>query len=78
VKRPTIEQLTDYFFLQLQNLDASKEEAERFFNYYNSVGWKVGGNKKMVRWKSSVQNWIKNLNKWNDERKGKFTIKRYF
>ena len=34
-------------------------EADRFFNYYESNGWKVGKNP-MKSWKSAVNNWLKN------------------
>lgn len=36
-----------------------KHEAERFFNYYNSNGWKVGKNP-MKNWHSAAANWNKN------------------
>lgn len=35
------------------------EQADKFFNYYESNGWKVGKNP-MKNWKASVNNWIKN------------------
>lgn len=34
-------------------------EADRFFNYYESNGWKVGKNA-MKSWKGAVNNWLKN------------------
>jgi len=35
------------------------DEAENFFNYYESNGWKVGKNP-MKDWKAASRNWIKN------------------
>ncbi len=35
------------------------EEADNFFNYYESNGWKVGKNA-MKDWKAASRNWIKN------------------
>lgn len=35
----------------------AKIEAEKFINYYESVGWMVGRNK-MKSWKASVNNWV--------------------
>jgi hypothetical protein len=32
-------------------------EAEKFFHHYESVGWVVGKNKKMVGWISAVAGW---------------------
>jgi hypothetical protein len=52
-----------------------KSEGERFFNYFESNGWKVGKNS-MQKWKSSVDNWIKNYNDRNNIKKSKIdTIK---
>lgn len=33
-------------------------EAEKFFNYYSSNGWLVGGKTPMQNWKSSAKNWM--------------------
>ena len=33
-------------------------EANRFYDFYESNGWKVGKNK-MVNWKAAVRNWLK-------------------
>lgn len=41
-------------------------QAEKFFNYYESNGWKVGKNK-MVNWHSAVVNWIKNIKEYQKE-----------
>lgn len=38
-----------------------KIEAEKFWNYYESNGWKVGKNK-MKNWKSAASGWIKRTN----------------
>ena len=40
---------------------AGKIEAEKFFNYYESNGWKVGKNP-MKNWKAAANNWITNSN----------------
>lgn len=57
--------LRSYFFEKLQSEEKSKIEAEKFFDHYNSNGWKVGNNK-MNDWQASVRNWI---NKMNDFKK---------
>ena len=41
------------------------QEAEKFFNYYTSKGWLVGGKSKMKDWKASSNNWILNTEKFN-------------
>nr|WP_321451048.1 hypothetical protein [uncultured Carboxylicivirga sp.] len=40
------------------------EEAERFFNYYESNGWLVGGRSKMKDWKAAARNWILNTKRF--------------
>ncbi|WP_349351686.1 hypothetical protein [Flagellimonas sp. MMG031] len=35
-----------------------KEEAQRFFNHYQAIGWKIGGKIPIVDWKAAAQNWI--------------------
>lgn len=52
---PKIENVIKHF----EEKGSSKDNANRFFNYYESNGWKVGKNK-MVNWHSAVANWLKN------------------
>ena len=33
-------------------------EAQKFFNHYQSIGWKVGGKTKIVNWQATAKNWI--------------------
>lgn len=51
-KKPTLEEVKEYCFENIINID---EQA--FIDYYESVGWTVGRNKKMKDWKASVRNW---------------------
>lgn len=44
------------------------EQAERFVNYYESNGWKVGRNP-MKCWPSAVSNWLKNYRERNGEKR---------
>ena len=39
-------------------------EAQKFFNYFSSNGWLVGGKTPMVDWKAAVQNWMLNFDKF--------------
>lgn len=50
-KKPTLEELT------ASGLD--QNNAERFLNYYESKGWKVGKSP-MKDWQAAVRNWMKN------------------
>jgi hypothetical protein len=51
---PSIEQITEHFTQK----GSGKNEAEKFFNFYESNGWKVGKNK-MANWKAAATNWVK-------------------
>lgn len=56
---PSVQDINCYFQEKgINNL----MEAEKFFNYYESNGWKVGRNK-MKNWKAACSNWIKNYTK---------------
>ena len=57
---PSIEMIMEYFAFK----ESSETEAHKFFNYYSSIGWLVGGKTKMKDWKASARNWIMNQNKF--------------
>jgi hypothetical protein len=61
-KKPTLLQLETHF--------ATKEwpaiEAQKFFNYYQSNGWLVGGKTPMQSWKACASNWMLNSIKFNN------------
>ena len=60
VEKPTIENVKAYFLEQhFQELEAFK-----FFNYFSSNGWLVGGKSPMVDWQAAAQNWILNAPKF--------------
>lgn len=46
-------------------------EAEKFFNYFQSNGWLVGGRSKMKDWKAAARNWIINAQKFSNNGKHK-------
>jgi hypothetical protein len=45
-------------------------EAEKFFNYFESNGWLVGGKTKMKDWKAAARNWLLNSQNFNTKVKG--------
>lgn len=54
-------------------------EADKFFNYYESNGWLVGGKTKMKDWKAAARNWIINKERFDKQNKphwGKSTAKK--
>ncbi len=50
-----------------------KTEAERFFNYYESNGWLVGGKSKMKDWKAAARNWMLNIKNYQSSISSKNT-----
>jgi ABC-type antimicrobial peptide transport system permease subunit len=53
---PTNEEVKAYFLEQ----NFPEREANKFFNYFSSVGWLVGGKTPMVDWKAAAKNWMLN------------------
>lgn len=58
--KPEIEEVKTYF----QENNLPEQEAQKFFNYFKSVGWLVGGKTPMVDWQAAAQNWIINAPKF--------------
>ena len=59
-EKPTIENVKVYFL----NHNFPEIEAIKFFNYFSSNGWLVGGKTPMVDWQAAAQNWILNAPKF--------------
>ncbi|MCO6175878.1 transcriptional regulator [Flavobacterium sp. NRK F10] len=60
IENPSFEQVKDYF----KQEEFSEFEAERFYNYYTSNGWLIGGKTKMIDWHAAARNWILNTAKF--------------
>ncbi len=58
---PTIDEIKTYF----QQNNFPELEAQKFFNYFSSVGWLVGGKIPMIDWQAAAQNWIINSVNFN-------------
>lgn len=59
--KPTLEEAQIYFLEK----NFSEIEAQRFFNYFESNGWLVGGKTKMKDWKAAARNWMLNAKKFS-------------
>lgn len=57
---PSLNHIKIYF----NEKGVSAIEAEKFFNYFESNGWLVGGRAKMKDWKAAARNWILNIPKF--------------
>ncbi|MDD4426952.1 MAG: hypothetical protein PHG64_00935 [Paludibacter sp.] len=53
---PDLKDIETYFLQQ----KSTTTEAEKFYNYFQSNGWKVGGKAPMKDWKASARNWLIN------------------
>ncbi|KUM16337.1 transcriptional regulator [Flavobacterium psychrophilum] len=61
ISTPTNQEVNAYFLEQ----KFPELEAQKFFNYFSSNGWLVGGKTAMVDWTAAAQNWMLNANKFN-------------
>ncbi|WP_245574961.1 transcriptional regulator [Flavobacterium tegetincola] len=61
--KPTIDEVKSYF-VQEKFPDL---EAQKFYNYFASIGWLVGGRTPMQNWQAAAQNWMLNANKFTKE-----------
>ena len=57
---PTIEEVLQYFREQ----NYPEVEANKFFNYFKSIGWLVGGKIPMTDWPAAARNWMLNAPKY--------------
>lgn len=48
---------------------SSSTEAEKFYNYFQSNGWKVGGRAPMKDWQAAARNWILNTESFKSKQK---------
>jgi hypothetical protein len=62
VEKPKLEEIKSYF----QENNFPELEAQKFFNYFSSNGWLVGGKTPMVDWQAAAQNWILNSINFKD------------
>jgi len=58
---PNLNEVKTYF----QENNFPELEAQKFFNYFSSVGWLVGGKIPMIDWQAAAQNWIINSVNFN-------------
>jgi len=63
--KPGAQELGNYFF-ERGSIDAINQ-ADKFFDFYESKDWKVGKNK-MKDWKAAVRNWMRGNDEANKQR----------
>jgi hypothetical protein len=60
---PNTDEIKNYFLEK----NSSELEAEKFYNYFQSNGWLVGGKSKMKDWKAAARNWMLNSEKFSNK-----------
>jgi len=63
----TIREAIAYF----EEKKSTAAEAEKFHNYFQSVGWRVGGRSAMKDWHAAARNWIANIPNYNNTKHDK-------
>jgi hypothetical protein len=58
---PELSHIIDFF----REEHSTELEARKFFNHFESNGWKVGGKSPMKNWHASARNWILNIHKYS-------------
>lgn len=58
---PNQEEVKQFF----QQNNFPELEAQKYFNYFSSNGWLVGGKTTMVDWQAAAQNWMLNAENFN-------------
>jgi len=67
--KPKLEEVMAYFH-EINH----KSEADAFYDYFTSNGWKIGGRAPMKDWKAAARNWVRNSEKFG-KKKGFRTLK---
>lgn len=66
VTKPSLDQIREYIYTENLMVDP-----EKFFDYYESQGWKLSNGNRMKDWKAACRNWHrKEVEKMNKEKKG--------
>ena len=58
---PELKEVQDYFLKQ----NFPEVEANKFYNYFKSIDWLVGGKTPMTDWLAAANNWMLNAPKFN-------------
>jgi hypothetical protein len=61
-------------FFEAQNFPVL--EAQRFYNYFQSNGWRVGGKSPMKDWHAAARNWMLNFERFNKADKRNINLTR--
>lgn len=60
-ERSTLDEAVEFF----TSHGSTKLEAEKFFNHFESNGWKVGGRSSMKNWRAAAKKWMLNASSFS-------------
>lgn len=60
--KPILKEIIEYW--NINQLKGGSNEAEKFYNYYESNGWRVGRSP-MKNWKAAVRNWQQRMKEYS-------------
>lgn len=67
---PSLNEIIEFF----KEKKANNKEAEKFFNHFESNGWKVGGKTPMKNWQAAAKNWILRSANFNNSSKSNLHV----
>jgi hypothetical protein len=56
---PSRDSIVKYFL----DLKSTNDEADKFFDHFESNGWRIAGKTPMKNWQAAVRNWIRRIDK---------------
>lgn len=63
----SIEEVAAYF----EEKNSTRAEAEKFYDYFESNGWRIGGRAPMKNWRAAARGWITNIPNYNNGKNSK-------
>lgn len=63
----TVEEVAAYF----EEKNSTRAEAEKFYDYFESNGWRIGGRAPMKNWRAAARGWITNIPNYNNGKNSK-------
>ena len=71
---PSVDECTAYF----REKGCPLVEGEKFFDYFNSNGWKVSGKAAMKNWQSAANNWMRRYEETHPQKRGESSLNGQF
>lgn len=66
-QKPTLEEVREY--IAQKGLDMNLEDAEEFYDHYETNGWVTNGGNPIKNWEAAVRNWNRRKKRYGRDRK---------